>query len=174
MQWDVARPLGWEMAIGQSISHEGVCLTVTHVSEVSYGVTLVEETLNRTTLSSKKAGDPLNLERAMPANGRFEGHIVQGHVDGVGRCLSVQTLDGSWRYRIEFDKSNAKWLIEKGSIAINGVSLTVAALDANWFEVEIIPHTFLATTFQVLKEHDRVNLEFDVLGKYIARMHSLS
>ncbi len=159
-----------ELKVDQSISHNGVCLTVTAVEGDTYTVTAVEETLLKTNLGKIKDGDKINLERCMLANGRFDGHIVQGHVDQTGRCVGVQERDGSWLYDFEFDPSRGNILVEKGSICINGVSLTVFDAKADSFRVTIIPYTYEHTTFHGLKAGDEVNLEFDILGKYIQRI----
>jgi riboflavin synthase len=164
-----------ELKIDQSVSHNGVCLTVTSVADGSYTVTAVDETLKKTNLGQLKIGDRVNLERCMPANGRFDGHIVQGHVDQIGVCTNVQDMDGSWLYDFQYDPAtgdvnNQNITVEKGSICINGVSLTVFNSQPDQFRVTIIPYTYEHTTFRDLKVGDQVNLEFDIIGKYIKKM----
>ena len=161
-----------EFKVDQSVSHNGVCLTVTEISGDTYKVTAVEETLLKTNLGSLKQGSKVNLERCMPANGRFDGHIVQGHVDQTAVCVKAEARDGSWLYDFEYDPFQGNMTVEKGSICINGVSLTVFNSKSNTFRVTIIPYTYSFTNFHELKEGDTVNLEFDILGKYIKRILS--
>lgn len=162
-----------ELKIDQSLSHNGVCLTVTSVADGSYTVTAVDETLKKSNLGHLSVGDRVNLERCMPANGRFDGHIVQGHVDQTGICTAVQDLDGSWLFDFRYDPAVAgNVTVEKGSICINGVSLTVFNSQDDSFRVTIIPYTYQHTTFGDLKPGDTVNLEFDIVGKYIKKMLS--
>src|SRR5699024_9246574 len=158
-----------ELKIDQSDSHDGVCLTVVEQNSSSYTVTAIKETLTKTNLSSLQKGDPINLERGMKMNARLDGHIVQGHVDQTGTCTDVQQQDGSHVFRFTYDQTRHHVTIEKGSITINGVSLTVVDSFAGGFSVAIIPYTFAHTTFKTLKEGDTVNLEFDVIGKYVKR-----
>ena len=160
-----------EFKIDQSISHNGICLTVVNINESHYTVTAIEETINKTTISKWRVGDIVNLERAMKIGGRLDGHMIQGHVDQVGQCIHVETMDGSWEYTIQYEKSE-NITVEKGSIAINGVSLTVIDSRPNQFKVAIIPYTFEHTSFNKLKKNDYVNLEFDILGKYLSKMIS--
>lgn len=160
-----------EFKIDQSISHNGICLTVVNINESHYTVTAIEETINKTTISKWKVGDIVNLERAMKMGGRLDGHMIQGHVDQIGQCIHVETMNGSWEYTIEYEKSE-NITVEKGSIAINGVSLTVIDSRPNQFKVAIIPYTFEHTSFNKLKKNDYVNLEFDILGKYLSKMIS--
>ncbi|SDL32649.1 riboflavin synthase [Catalinimonas alkaloidigena] len=162
--------LATEFKIDQSISHNGVCLTVTQIADRQYEVLAVEETLQKSNLGKLCPGDAVNLERCMPAHGRFDGHIVQGHVDQTGTCTRVESRDGSWLYDFAYDASTGNLTVEKGSIAINGVSLTVFHSEADAFRVTIIPYTYQHTTFQFLQEGDTVNLEFDILGKYIQKI----
>jgi riboflavin synthase len=163
--------LATELKIDQSVSHNGVCLTVTSVADGSYTVTAVDETLKKTNLGQLQIGERVNLERCMPANGRFDGHIVQGHVDQTGICTNVQDLDGSWLFDFQYDPDIAgNVTVEKGSICINGVSLTVFNSHDDDFRVTIIPYTYEHTSFRDLKPGDIVNLEFDVVGKYIKKM----
>lgn len=158
-----------ELKVDQSVAHEGVCLTVTAVTGAYYEVTAVQETLERTNLAAWHQGTAVNLERCLRIGDRLDGHMVQGHVDTTVRCAGVQDLDGSWTYAFELP-AQKQLLVEKGSVCINGVSLTVAALDTHTFSVAIIPYTFAHTTFHRLRSGDRVNIEFDVLGKYVERM----
>ena len=160
-----------ELKIDQSVSHNGVCLTVTETTENTHTVTAVKETLEKSSLKSFSVNDLINLERAMKLGERLDGHLVQGHVDGVAKCLDVSVNDGSWIYKFEFDVSNEMLLIEKGSICINGVSLTVFDIIENTFKVTIIPYTYENTSFKTLKEGDIVNIEFDMIGKYLARFN---
>lgn len=158
------------LKIDQSVSHNGVCLTVIACSESTHEVTAVSETLLKTNLGDCKPGDSLNLERCMLAGGRFDGHIVQGHVDTTGKVLNVTDLNGSWQIDFEFDPSCGELVVEKGSICVNGVSLTCFNCSDGRFSVAIIPYTWSHTTFSVMKPGDRVNLEFDVIGKYVRRL----
>ncbi len=160
-----------ELKIDQSVAHNGVCLTVTGISENEYTVFAIHETLSKTNLNSLQVGDKVNLERAMKLGDRLDGHIVQGHVDQVGFCKSILNENGSWVYTFEYDASTKNLNIEKGSITINGVSLTVVNSDINTFNVAIIPYTFEHTNFKSIKVGDIVNLEFDVLGKYIQKLY---
>ena len=159
-----------QLKIDQSVSHNGVCLTVVAVQEDIYKVTAIEETLLKTNLGMLNEGNKVNLELCMPANGRFDGHIVQGHVDQTGVCTSIEERDGSWLFDFEYDASLGNLTVEKGSICINGVSLTVFNSEENAFRVAIIPYTYEFTNFHSLKVGDKVNLEFDILGKYIKRI----
>ena len=158
-----------ELHIDQSIAHNGVCLTVVEISDDSYIVTAVQETLEKSNLGDLSVGDIVNLERCIKPDSRIDGHYVQGHVDSVGRCLKVEELDGSWYYTFSFPDSYAHLIVDKGSIAINGVSLTVIDPSLNAFKVTIIPYTYENTNFQSIEEGDAINLEFDILGKYVSR-----
>ena len=160
-----------ELKVDQSVSHNGVCLTVTEINNNTHTVTAVKETLDKSSLTNFSVNDLVNLERAMKLGERLDGHLVQGHVDGVAKCLGVSVNDGSWIYKFEFDISNEMLLIEKGSICINGVSLTVFDIAKNNFKVTIIPYTYENTSFKTLKEGDIVNIEFDMIGKYLARFN---
>ena len=160
-----------ELKIDQSVSHNGVCLTVTETTENTHTVTAVKETLEKSSLGSFSVDDLINLERAMKLGERLDGHLVQGHVDGVAKCIDVSINDGSWIYKFEFDIANEMLLIEKGSICINGVSLTVFDIEKNTFKVTIIPYTYKNTQFKKLKEGDMVNIEFDMIGKYLAKFN---
>jgi riboflavin synthase len=162
--------LAKDFKIDQSINHNGVCLTVVAVEGESYKVTAIEETLSKTNLGALTPGSKVNLERCMPANGRFDGHIVQGHVDQTGICTNVEERDGSWLFDFEYDAGTGNITVEKGSICINGVSLTVFNSGENTFRVAIIPYTYSFTNFHSLRAGDSVNLEFDILGKYIKRI----
>lgn len=162
--------LAAELKVDQSVSHNGVCLTVTSVADDSYTVTAVDETLRKTSLGQIKRGDLVNLERCMPANGRFDGHIVQGHVDQTGVCTAVQDVDGSWLFDFQYTDTSGNVTVEKGSICINGVSLTVFNSQPDRFRVTIIPYTYEHTNFRDLSAGDTVNLEFDIVGKYIKKM----
>ena len=160
-----------ELKVDQSVSHNGVCLTVTETYNNTHTVTAVKETLDKSCLTSFSVNDLINLERAMKLGERLDGHLVQGHVDGVAKCIGVSVNDGSWIYKFEFDISNDMLLIEKGSICINGVSLTVFDIVENTFKVTIIPYTYDNTSFKELIEGDIVNIEFDMIGKYLARFN---
>ena len=160
-----------ELKVDQSVSHNGVCLTVIETNNSTHTVTAVKETLDKSSLTNFSVNDLVNLERAMKLGERLDGHLVQGHVDGVAKCLGVSVNDGSWIYKFEFDISNEMLLIEKGSICINGVSLTVFDIAENTFKVTIIPYTYENTSFKTLKEGDIVNIEFDMIGKYLARFN---
>lgn len=158
-----------ELKVDQSVAHEGVCLTVVAITEDRYEVAAVKETLDRTNLGGWGDGSVVNLERCLRLGDRLDGHMVQGHVDGTVRCLAVNDLNGSWTFTFELPEER-ELLVEKGSVCLNGVSLTVASLTDKGFSVAIIPYTFEHTTFHLLKAGDRVNVEFDVLGKYVRRM----
>ena len=160
-----------ELKVDQSVSHNGVCLTVTDINNNTHTVTAVKETLDKSSLTNFSVNDLVNLERAMKLGERLDGHLVQGHVDGVAKCLGISVNEGSWIYKFEFDISNEMLLIEKGSICINGVSLTVFDIAENTFKVTIIPYTYENTSFKTLKEGDIVNIEFDMIGKYLARFN---
>lgn len=159
-----------EFKIDQSVSHNGVCLTVVKMDGNTYTVTAIKETLDKTNLADLKEGSVVNLERCMPANGRFDGHIVQGHVDTTGVCKSVTDINGSWEFAFEYQKNPNHITVEKGSITVNGVSLTVVRSEDNLFSVCIIPYTFENTNFKEIKPGTRINLEFDIVGKYVAKL----
>ena len=159
-----------ELKIDQSVAHNGVCLTVVSIDGTSYTVTAIDETLQKTNLGELKVGDKVNLERAMVLGSRLDGHIVQGHVDQTGKCIAVLEKDGSWFFTFEYDASQNNITIEKGSITIDGVSLTVVDSGKNSFSVAIIPYTYENTRFNTYKTGSTVNLEFDVIGKYVARL----
>ena len=170
---EIKSPLAQELKIDQSISHNGACLTVVDLSPQGYTVTAIEETLLKTNLDNLKVGDPVNLERAMILGARLDGHLVQGHVDQTGICTKIKEEEGSWRFYFKYDSVLNNITIEKGSITINGVSLTVVDSEKDGFSVAIIPYTFEHTTFKNLKIGDTVNLEFDLIGKYVSRITSL-
>jgi riboflavin synthase len=159
-----------ELKVDQSVSHNGVCLTVTALETNSHWVTAIDETLKKTNLGKLIQHDIVNLERCMVANGRFDGHIVQGHVDQVAVCKSVQDENGSWLFDFEYDAADGNVTVEKGSICINGVSLTCFNSSASSFRVAIIPYTYENTTFKQLRPGHVVNLEFDIIGKYVKRL----
>ena len=163
-------PFTHELKVDQSIAHNGVCLTVTEIKNSIYCVTAIQETLNKTNLGNVKVGDEINLERCMLMNGRLDGHIVQGHVDQTGVCKSIEEQNGSWFFTFEYNASTKNITVEKGSITINGVSLTVVDSHDTSFSVAIIPYTYEHTNFHQLKKGDTVNLEFDIIGKYVARL----
>ena len=162
-----------ELKIDQSVSHNGVCLTVVAIENDQYTVTAIRETIEKTNLANWKAGDAVNLERAMKLGDRLDGHIVQGHVDQTGTCLSIENANGSWYYTFEYDVDLNNLTIEKGSITVNGVSLTVVNSQKNKFSVAIIPFTYAHTNFKDFIVGTKINLEFDVIGKYVARLNSL-
>jgi len=159
-----------ELKIDQSVSHNGVCLTVVKISGASYTVTAIAETLKKTSLGQLKVGDAVNLERAMILGTRLDGHIVQGHVDQTGTCTGVKEENGSWIFSFSYDASNGNPTIEKGSITIDGTSLTVVNSGKNTFDVAIIPYTYEHTRFNTYQVGSVVNLEFDVIGKYVAKL----
>jgi riboflavin synthase len=162
-----------ELKVDQSVSHNGVCLTVESVAGDIHSVTAIEETLNKTNLGTLQEGDLLNLERCMIMNGRLDGHIVQGHVDSTAQCISVAEKEGSWEYEFEFNDKFAPLVIEKGSACINGISLTVFDVKRNSFKVAIIPYTYNHTNIKQVTAGSTVNIEFDVIGKYILRNSEL-
>jgi riboflavin synthase len=163
-------PFCSELKVDQSLAHNGVCLTVDGLHDESYTVTAIHETLMKTALNDLTIGDKVNLERCMLMNGRIDGHIVQGHVDTTAICTKIEDLGGSWAFRFSYVQIESSFItVPKGSICINGVSLTVVDSIPGEFSVAIIPYTYENTTFHTLKVNDRVNLEFDILGKYIAR-----
>ena len=159
-----------ELKIDQSLSHNGVCLTVVSIDNDIYKVTAVKETLDKSNLGELKVNSIVNLERAMKSNGRLDGHYVQGHVDQIAKCLNVKETDGSWYYEFEYDNTLNNITIEKGSIAVNGVSLTVIDSKLNGFSVAVIPYTYNNTNFKKIQRGDTVNIEFDMIGKYISKL----
>lgn len=170
LQITVEADFSSELKIDQSVAHNGVCLTVVSCEKNSYSVTAIEETLKKTNLHNLQIGEWVNLERGMLMNARLDGHIVQGHVDQTGVCEKIEETNGSWNFVFSYDESLNNITIEKGSITVNGVSLTVVNSEKNQFSVAVIPFTFEHTTFQFLKPGDLVNLEFDVIGKYVKRL----
>jgi len=170
IHFDIASTLASALKIDQSLSHNGICLTVVAVNSNEYRVTAIDETLQKTNLGKLKVGDLVNLERCMPANGRFDGHIVQGHVDQIGELLSADSVDGSWLFTFSFDAQKGNITVEKGSICVNGTSLTCFNSKEGLFSVAIIPYTYENTNFHLLQPGDNVNLEFDIIGKYIHRV----
>ena len=166
----IQSPISPELKIDQSISHNGVCLTVEQIHENRHRVTAIRETLEKSNLDHWKAGDLVNLERCLIMNGRLDGHIVQGHVDATAICIDRKELDGSWQFRFEFPKKFSHLVIEKGSISLNGISLTIFNVKKSRFDVAIIPYTFEHTNIQSIKPDTTVNLEFDMIGKYVSRM----
>jgi riboflavin synthase len=169
IDFEIESELVPELYIDQSISHNGVCLTVTSIGQDSYMVTAVKETLNKTNLGSLKQEDSINLERSLKAGSRMDGHFVQGHIDSVADCTEISDMDGSWLFTFHTDEKHRNLIVDKGSVCINGVSLTVVNPVGSTFSVAIIPYTYEHTTFKNLKKGDVVNIEFDVLGKYIIR-----
>lgn len=165
----IESPLSRELKIDQSIAHNGVCLTVEEVTEEAHRVTAIEETLEKTNLDTWQPGHLVNLERCMQLNGRLDGHIVQGHVDTTAVCADRKELDGSWEFRFEFPKKFSHLVIEKGSISLNGISLTIFNVKKSRFDVAIIPYTFEHTNIQSIQTGSLVNLEFDMIGKYVSR-----
>ena len=165
----VSAPMSGELKVDQSVAHNGVCLTVVELNEGAYRVTAIKETLQRTNLGELKVGSLVNLERCMVAGARLDGHIVQGHVDLVAKVTEVKEEGGSWTYRFQYDGASGHLTVEKGSICINGVSLTVVESGDDHFSVAIIPYTYEHTNFKDLQPGDPVNLEFDIIGKYVER-----
>ncbi len=165
----VDSPITHELKIDQSVAHNGVCLTVVAIEGNSYKVTAVQETLLKTNLNSWNTGDIVNLERAMKVGDRLDGHFVQGHVDAVATCIEKQTLEGSWLFRFRFSQQFAALVIEKGSVCLNGVSLTAFNVGKDELTVTIIPYTYNHTNFQQIEADTVINIEFDVLGKYLLR-----
>ena len=160
-----------ELRVDQSVAHNGVCLTVISIKDNQYSVIAIEETLEKTNLGNLISGDKINLERCMKIGDRLDGHIVQGHIDLTATCTKIETLDGSWMFKFKYTKkSTTETTVEKGSITINGTSLTVVDSSESEFSVCIIPYTFENTSFKYLKEGSQVNIEFDIIGKYIARI----
>ncbi|MFM2367910.1 MAG: hypothetical protein RL619_206 [Bacteroidota bacterium] len=161
-----------ELQIDQSVAHNGICLTVVAINDTFYTVTAIDETIKKTNLGSWQEGDSVNIERAMKLGDRLDGHIVQGHVDQTGTCIAAEETNGSWLYTFEYDETQNNITIEKGSITVNGVSLTVVNSKKNQFSVAIIPYTYEHTNFNSFKVGTKINLEFDVIGKYVARLYT--
>ena len=166
----IASDITPELKIDQSVAHNGVCLTVVGIENNTYTVTAIDETLKKTNLNTLQLGALVNLERCMPANGRFDGHVVQGHVDQVATCKSVIDQNGSWLYTFHYEAASGNITVEKGSICINGISLTVVNSKENEFSVAIIPYTYEHTNLKEVKPGSTVNLEFDIIGKYVAKL----
>tara|TARA_B110000008_G_C16906068_1_gene538762 strand:+ start:754 stop:1341 length:588 start_codon:yes stop_codon:yes gene_type:complete len=164
--------LASELKVDQSVSHNGVCLTVVALTDVHYTVTAIKETLEKTNIGALKIGATINLERGLKLGARLDGHMVQGHVDQIGNCTAVEAENGSWIYSFKYDASIGNLTIEKGSITVNGVSLTVVNSKEDGFSVAIIPYTHEHTNFNSFEVGTTVNLEFDVIGKYVARLHA--
>lgn len=169
VHFTIASDISSQLKVDQSLAHNGVCLTVTAVGDGTHTVTAVEETLQRSNLGKLRPGDALNLERAMRSDGRLDGHIVQGHVDTTGVCTGIEELEGSWYFHFEYAPNPDHLLVDKGSVCVNGVSLTVVNPTEKTFSVAIIPYTYEHTNFNAIRPGDTVNLEFDIIGKYIAR-----
>ena len=165
--------LSSQLQIDESLCHDGVCLTIEDVQNNTHKVTAIKETIEKTTIGAWKPGDLINLERSMLMNGRIDGHIVQGHVDGTAECTDKKEMNGSSEYTFSFDRKFAPLVIEKGSVCINGVSLTAFNVRKKKFTVAIIPYTFNNTNFQAIQKGSMVNIEFDMIGKYVNRMNKL-
>jgi len=173
VHFTIASDISEALKIDQSVAHNGVCLTVVALSEGAHTVTAVEETLKRSSLGHWDTGSAVNLERAMKADARLDGHLVQGHVDATGTCVNIDERDGSWYFRFRYEPGEERLLVDKGSVSINGVSLTVVEPKGDEFSVAIIPYTYEHTNFKELQVGQEVNLEFDIIGKYIARYAKL-
>ena len=175
IHFTIETPIASELKIDQSIAHDGVCLTTVHVDKEKnqYTLTAIQETLDKTNMRTWEVGYEVNLERCMRADDRLDGHIVQGHVDQTATCTKVEELDGSWKFYFEYDPGPKNITVDKGSISVNGVSLTVVDSEPNLFSVAIIPYTYDVTNFRNFKPGSVVNLEFDVIGKYVARLLEL-
>lgn len=167
IQFGIESKISEELKVDQSLSHNGVCLTVIKLDQNIHFVTAVDETIKKSNLSEWEVGQSVNLERAMLSNGRFDGHIVQGHVDCVATCTSIDEQDGSWVFSFNLDTNHSGLIVEKGSICINGISLTCFNVSENSFSVAIIPYTYKHTTFNLVRNGSRLNIEFDVIGKYV-------
>ena len=170
----VASALAYELRLDQSLSHDGVCLTVEEISDGMHRVTAIAETLAKTNLGKWEKGSVVNLERCMQLNGRLDGHLVQGHVDCAAECIGIADKDGSREYQFRFPQEFGMYIIEKGSITVNGISLTTFNITNDSFTVAIIPYTFEHTNIRSLKKGDLVNLEFDMIGKYLTRIYNLN
>lgn len=170
VHYTIASDISAELKIDQSVAHNGVCLTVVALTDDTHTVTAIEETLSKTNLGTLSVGATVNLERCMQMNARLDGHIVQGHVDQTARCIKKEILDGSWEYRFQYDPSAGNVTVEKGSICVNGISLTVVNSLDDEFSVFIIPYTHEHTNLKEVEVGSTVNLEFDIIGKYVARL----
>ena len=166
----IEAPFTSELKLDQSIAHNGVCLTVTEINNSVYTVTAIQETLQKTNLGNLKHGEAINLERCMLMNGRLDGHIVQGHVDQTAVCKSIEEQNGSWFFTFQYNATTKNITVEKGSVTVNGVSLTVVNSGVSEFSVAIIPYTYYHTNFHQIKKGETVNLEFDIIGKYVAKL----
>ena len=173
LSFTIESEISYELKVDQSIAHNGVCLTVEKVKSNQHTVTAITETINKTNVQFWQVGAKINLERCLPFHGRIDGHIVQGHVDATGICIEKKEMDGSWLFSFSFDQKFAALVIEKGSICINGISLTCFNVDRNRLSVAIIPYTYNHTNIQFVDEGDIVNLEFDIIGKYLNRFRDL-
>ena len=169
IHFTIKSPITNELKIDQSVAHDGVCLTVVEIDGDEYVVTAIEETMLRSAFGDRKVGDVVNLERAMNSNGRLDGHIVQGHVDATGKCVGKENKNGSWYFTFEYTVTPEHLLVDKGSVCINGVSLTVCDPVDNRFSVAIIPYTYEHTSFKNIEIDSKINLEFDIIGKYMAK-----
>ena len=169
----ISSPVSQELKIDQSVAHSGVCLTVEEIRDGSHRVTAIAETLEKTNLGKWREGDIINIERCLMMNGRLDGHMVQGHVDTTGSCIQLKELDGSWEYTFQFPLQYAGLIVEKGSVALNGISLTVFNVGTDRFSVGIIPYTYEHTNIKCIEEGSTVNLEFDIIGKYVLRNERL-
>lgn len=170
IHFELTCPFTNELKIDQSVAHNGVCLTVVEINNDKYTVTAIDETLQKTNLSNWQVGNKVNLERCMKLGDRLDGHIVQGHVDTIATCINKENKDGSWEFMFEYSKNPEHITVPKGSITVNGTSLTVVKSEENLFSVAIIPYTYDHTVFQFIEKGTVVNLEFDVIGKYVARL----
>ncbi len=170
----VSSPLYNELKVDQSLSHDGVCLTIETLKDGFHQVTAIAETLHKTNLGTWQKGSIVNLERCLQLNGRLDGHFVQGHVDTTAKCLDVVNQNGSWEYRFEFDKSFSSLIIEKGSVTVNGISLTCFNVTRDQFTVAIVPYTYQHTNISRIKTGDTVNIEWDMVGKYVNRLINLN
>lgn len=173
LHFTISSAISRDLKIDQSVAHNGVCLTVVGLNEDTHTVTAIEETLSKTNLGHLQVGDKVNLERCMQMNARLDGHIVQGHVDQTATCILVNALDGSWEYRFKYDANKGNVTVEKGSVCINGISLTVVNSEKDEFSVFIIPYTYEHTNLHQVKVGDIINIEFDIIGKYVARLLNL-
>jgi riboflavin synthase len=173
VHYTIASDISAALKIDQSVAHNGVCLTVVALTDHTHTVTAIQETLNKTSLGTLRVGSTVNLERCMQMNGRLDGHIVQGHVDQTAICVKKEILDGSWEYRFKYDTTVGNVTVEKGSICVNGISLTVVNSQADEFSVFIIPYTHEHTNLKEVEKGSIVNLEFDIIGKYVARLMNI-
>ncbi|MCJ0741090.1 riboflavin synthase [Pedobacter montanisoli] len=170
LHFTIQSAISQELKIDQSVSHNGVCLTVVRLNDDTHTVTAIAETLEKSNLATLKVNSMVNLERCMQLNARLDGHIVQGHVDQIAECLYVKPLDGSWEYRFKYDRTKGNVTVEKGSVCVNGISLTVVNSTEDEFSVFIIPYTYEHTNLKEISQGQTVNLEFDIIGKYVARL----